>query len=67
LLDYTDVNNPVIVEIKSTQNKTWLAQLQLIGELPGIPAERRFIVYRGTNDLATEQFQVRNTESWLAE
>ena len=67
LLDWTEPGDERLVEIKSGQTfrPAWGKTLVALGEELGVPPERRAVVYRGSETLASAGFRAVSAAAWL--
>ncbi len=67
LVDMTVAGAEELVEIKASETfrPSFCRHLGLVGDLLGIPAERRFVVERAEGDFGSGGVQVRNASGWL--
>ncbi len=67
LMDFTDADNPRLVEIKSGQmyRDSYARHLTVVGDALGIERERRYVVARVASGYETKEASVRSAFDWL--
>ena len=67
LMDFTDADNPRLVEIKSGQmyRDSYARHLTIVGDALGIERERRYVVARVESSYEAKGASVRSASDWL--
>lgn len=67
LLDFTDPNNRMLVEIKSgqTYHDRFARHLTLIGNVLDIPSDQQYVVSRVEHSYTSQGIHVMSTDDWL--
>ena len=67
LMDFTDADNPQLVEIKSGQvyRGSYARHLVTVGDALGIERERRYVVARVESSYEAKEASVRSASDWL--